>query len=628
MAFNRALLSGSPAWSTGTPFDGYVLISVVLPNLGVTQVTRVGMDGNYPNQRLPQRIRIPIKNGAFNDKTYIPFNSSLEPPNTQYEARWYDQFDNLIATNAAFFTVEATPFAISIPTLTAPTAGGTATPPDTNPTTTSTASYGEVTMGGDISGQSSAAQVDKIQGKAVTTAGVADGQVLAWSAANSRFQPANSGVGGGDPTMGGDISGTASTASVNKIKGKTVDDVAIGDGKFLKYTAAGTKLEYSNLSGDVSGGAATTSVDKVKGIPFDITGIANGKIPKYNSVTGKFEMADDAQGGGVGGVTMSGDVSGLNSACTVDKVKGIPVDMTGVADGKILKYNAAGAKFIIADDNVSAAPTLAGDVSGAIGANTVDKIKGTAVAATAPTNGQVLKFNGTVWAPAADNDTTAMGGDVTGSQGACSVVKLQGINVSATVPSTGQVLKYDGTAWAPGTDNTSGGSGTSQFAFANAADSSVINNPLVLTQLNKTYTIGSGVLVLGSVVRVSVAIAYATLSSGNGQVQLRIGSTTIYSSGSQALDATAGSAKYIHFQGTFHIRAAGTSGTGNRGMATPFFFPAVAANNLNAVLPPEGGTFTVNTSTTNVISVYVSSDITSSWQLTSMVVEIGTASST
>jgi hypothetical protein len=44
--------------------------------------------------------------------------------------------------------------------------------------------------------------------------------------------------------------------------------------------------------------------------------------------------------------------------------------------------------------------TLAGDVTGAIGTNTVEKIRGVNVVATPPTTNQVLQYNGTNWAPA------------------------------------------------------------------------------------------------------------------------------------------------------------------------------------------------------------------------------------
>ncbi len=62
--------------------------------------------------------------------------------------------------------------------------------------------------------------------------------------------------------------------------------------------------------------------------------------------------------------------------------------------------------------------TLAGDVSGSSTAITVDKIKGVAVDSSAPTLGQVLKFDGSKWAPAtlaAGNNGTVT--SVTGTAG-------------------------------------------------------------------------------------------------------------------------------------------------------------------------------------------------------------------
>ncbi|WP_374029211.1 hypothetical protein [Bdellovibrio bacteriovorus] len=79
---------------------------------------------------------------------------------------------------------------------------------------------------------------------------------------------------------------------------------------------------------------------------------------------------------------LSGDVSGTQSATSVDKIKGVSVNMAGLASGKILKYN--GTNWAPADDTDT---------------NTDDKIRGVNVSATTPQTGQVLVHDGSQWAP-------------------------------------------------------------------------------------------------------------------------------------------------------------------------------------------------------------------------------------
>ncbi len=94
-------------------------------------------------------------------------------------------------------------------------------------------------------------------------------------------------------------------------------------------------------------------------------------------------------------------------------------------------------------------PVLAGDAMGPAGDTVVAKIRGVVVHHERPTDGQVLAYNGPLsrWMgttlPAAA-PTPTLAGDVTGPVGSNKVEKLQGVDVSSTPPNVnGQVLTYD-----------------------------------------------------------------------------------------------------------------------------------------------------------------------------------------
>ncbi len=108
---------------------------------------------------------------------------------------------------------------------------------------------------------------------------------------------------------------------------------------------------------------------------------------------------------------------------------------------------------------------LAGDVTGAQGSTTVEKIQGRNVATTAPTNGQVLKWNGSAWEPATDNGTSYTAGtglDLTGT-----TFSILGTYQLPQSCSTNQIAKWNGSAWLCANDDgatnawlTVGNSGT------------------------------------------------------------------------------------------------------------------------------------------------------------------------
>lgn len=119
---------------------------------------------------------------------------------------------------------------------------------------------------------------------------------------------------------------------------------------------------------------------------------------------------------------------------------------------------------ITAASNVVATGTptgsASGDLSGTYPSPAVARIQGRAVSSTAPTTNQVLKFDGTQWAPAADTGITQLTGDVTTSNGSgvqnATVLRIQGTAVTSATPTVNQVLKFNGTAWAPAADADTG----------------------------------------------------------------------------------------------------------------------------------------------------------------------------
>jgi len=146
-----------------------------------------------------------------------------------------------------------------------------------------------------------------------------------------------------------------------------------------------------------------------------ILNVADGATANAGTVT------SIATGPGLTGgpITESGTVSMANMAAL--SVKGnatnavaAPTDIVAGADHRVLRrsgtaigfgaINLASTNAVTGTLPVANLPNLAGDVTGPITSNTVVKLQGRDVTTTAPTSGQVLKWNGSAWAPAADNN--------------------------------------------------------------------------------------------------------------------------------------------------------------------------------------------------------------------------------
>ena len=122
------------------------------------------------------------------------------------------------------------------------------------------------------------------------------------------------------------------------------------------------------------------------------------------------------------GTPVSGNFSTINWGADAYFLK-VELDETGgtsythIGTSKLnsvpyaLHANTADNTFSGDYDSLYNKPVLTGDVTGDIQANTVEKIQGLDISVNTPGSGQVLKWNGTEWAPADDNVTGGSGVD-------------------------------------------------------------------------------------------------------------------------------------------------------------------------------------------------------------------------
>ncbi|WP_042721686.1 hypothetical protein [Flavobacterium sp. B17] len=304
---------------------------------------------------------------------------------------------------------------------------------------------------------------------------------------------------------------------------------------FSANDASLTAKGIVQLSGDLAGTASSPTVSKIQGKSVSSTAPTNGQVLKYNTTNSSWEPSSDAgltsEVDGVignevtsattnGGLTLSG--SGTSAS---PYTLGLPT--TGVTSGQIMKWD--GSKWALASDTdtnttytASSGLTLtgtafsandasltakgivqlSGDLAGTASSPTVSKIQGKSVSSTAPTNGQVLKYNTTnsSWEPSSDAGLTSEVDGVIGNEVTSATTNggltLSGSGTSASpytlgLPTTGvtsgQIMKWDGTKWALSSD----------------------------TDTNTTYTASSGLTLTGTAFSANDAT-----TSAKGIVQL------------------------------------------------------------------------------------------------------------
>lgn len=420
-------------------------------------------------------------------------------------------------------------------------------------------------------------------------------------------------------SVSGDVSGTQSHLSVEKIRGVILNPLLPSTGQVLAFDgfqwSPQTLSTFSGVTSVTSSNSYLTITNSTTTPTLSLNiGTTTNTLAAGNDsrITGAFQAA----------TTLSGDLSGTLPNAVLSN--------SGVSAGNYGSATTVGSFTVNAKGRI----TSASSINIALPVSQITQ--------SSASSGQVLKWNGTAWAPAADSDsgvgslpsstfnnyvasanctttetmywssvtsqflcqtigtianamnatnaTTALNfsgslsGDVNGTQAAVSVNKLRGVAVSASAPVTGQTLVYDGTQWIPK-------KGLSSFIRKTTDQTTTTTSVANVTDMS--FTVTAGVLY-----KYKMNVLYTSAATTTG---LRIGITypaaTITSAIANIPGATTDGTSFL-YSGFIS-----TSGDSVMSANSPAVSPTVMMANIE-------GTFMA--STTGVIQLQAASEVNSS----------------
>jgi hypothetical protein len=217
------------------------------------------------------------------------------------------------------------------------------------------------------------------------------------------------------------------------------------------------------LAGEVTGPPDNNLVRRINGVDVESGATSVGQVLSVADAGGGRKVWRATTPTTTTAVAMGGDVTGQSNNSTVARIRSTPVDATLPTNGQVLMAFgvAPNVQWRPAAPATPPPPTLAGDVTGAATTTVVERIRSTPVDATRPSDGQVLMAVGSgasaQWRasnlPAPVAPPVALGGDVTGASGNTTVERIRGVVVEAGAPAVGQMLTAvpdgDLTKWRP-----------------------------------------------------------------------------------------------------------------------------------------------------------------------------------
>jgi len=144
-----------------------------------------------------------------------------------------------------------------------------------------------------------------------------------------------------------------------------------------------------------------------------------------------------------------GDLTGNLAAPAVARLQSRPVAATAPANGQVLKWSASASQWEPAVDANSGGTVTSVTATAPLTAYNGSSTPNLSIAPAAAGSDGFLSSTDWVRFDAKYDASTACAGDLVGSYLSPQVARIQGVSVSTATPQTAQVLRFDGTRWAP-----------------------------------------------------------------------------------------------------------------------------------------------------------------------------------
>ncbi|MCB9032565.1 MAG: hypothetical protein H6553_01885 [Chitinophagales bacterium] len=304
--------------------------------------------------------------------------------------------------------------------------------------------------GGDLTGTYPNPNVVKLQGNAVSATAPTNGQVLKWDGTNWTPSTDLQSAGGATYSAGTGISISAGNVISNTGDTNASDDITTS----------------STAGGDISG---TFSNLQIGANTIGTNEIANGSITAADIASGVIPTSLPPSG------TAGGDLTGTYPNPTI---AANAIGSSEITDGSITAADIASG---VIPTSLPPSGSAGGDLNGTYPNPNVVKIQGNAVSATAPTSGQVLKWNGSSWTPSTDAGTTYTAGTgisisgttISNTGDVSSTNEIQSLSISGTslsISGGNSVTLPTGTTYIAGTGISISGSTITNTGDTNASD--------------------------------------------------------------------------------------------------------------------------------------------------------------